>query len=151
MLRTMGSRHCNRDGTAIHDTLVRLIVHLSLSFYLILSSVSAGRVVDTDIAMNGKCCGIPKRSEDLQTSTNCMNYFETEQNKFQHSEEPKKLFIGGLFPLSGTSLEVEASGKIDQQVACLALERINSMQFIPDYDLVMYYNDTQVSGHYRIQ
>lgn len=109
-----------------------------------LSFVAAGQVVDTDIAMYGKCCGMPRRIGDMETtSTNCLDYFETEQNKFQNPQGPKKLFIGGLFPLSGTPFA--GNGNIDRRVACLALERINAMQFIPDYNLVMYYNDSQVS------
>ncbi|XP_071847292.1 gamma-aminobutyric acid type B receptor subunit 1-like [Apostichopus japonicus] len=142
MQRTMGSYHCLKNGTDIYDNRFRFCAHFLLVYCMCLSLVAAGQVVDTDIAMYGKCCGMPRRIGDMETtSTNCLDYFETEQNKFQNPQGPKKLFIGGLFPLSGTPFA--GNGNIDRRVACLALERINAMQFIPDYNLVMYYNDSQ--------
>lgn len=137
----MGSNHCMNYGTELSIPRFRYMV-IIFSFSLLICCVLAGQVIDTNIAMNSKCCGLPRGSQEEGTSTNCMDYFETPHNKFQHSQNPKKLYIGGLFPLSGTSFST--NGNIDRQVACLALERINSMRFIPEYDLVMYYNDTQV-------
>ncbi|KAJ8027922.1 Gamma-aminobutyric acid type B receptor subunit 2 [Holothuria leucospilota] len=136
----MGSNHCMNYGTESSIPRFRYMV-IIISFSVLICCVLAGQVIDTNIAMNSKCCGLPRGSQEEGTSTNCMDYFETPHNKFQHSQNPKKLYIGGLFPLSGTSFST--NGNIDRQVACLALERINSMRFIPEYDLVMYYNDTQ--------
>ena len=55
----------------------------------------------------------------------------------------KIIYIGGLFPLSGTSFS--RNGRIDLQAACMAIDHVNQQNFIRGHKLVMYYNDTQVT------
>ena len=54
-----------------------------------------------------------------------------------------KLYIGGLFELSGS--EHEANGKSELDAALLAVKHVNAMRVIPGYELKLLFNDTKVS------
>lgn len=56
---------------------------------------------------------------------------------------PNKLYIGGLFELSNCSGSM-GSGKSDLASAKMAIDHVNSRQFVPGYELELIYNDTKV-------
>lgn len=56
---------------------------------------------------------------------------------------PQKLYIGGLFELSNSSGST-GDGKLDLASAKMAIDHVNSQQFVPGYELELIYNDTKV-------
>lgn len=95
--------------------------------------------VSVDTYLKG-CCGTESQSVD------CVELlkkdFSDEFGATGNSSDLRNIFVGGLFPLTGSP--VSANGKLDLEAACMALNHVNEQQVLEGYRLVMYFNDTQV-------
>eukprot|EP00057_Strongylocentrotus_purpuratus_P002782 XP_003725244.1 PREDICTED: gamma-aminobutyric acid type B receptor subunit 1 [Strongylocentrotus purpuratus] len=94
--------------------------------------------VSVDTYLKG-CCGTESQSVD------CVELlkkdFSDEFGATGNSSDLRNIFVGGLFPLTGSP--VSANGKLDLEAACMALNHVNEQQVLEGYRLVMYFNDTQ--------
>ena len=96
-------------------------------------------IVSVDLYLK-TCCGIESKGD------NCLDLFE---NNFasdiganEDTSTLRSIYIGGLFPLSDSTTAV--NGRLDLEAACLALNHVNEKNVLEGYQLVLYFNDTQV-------
>ncbi|XP_041357870.1 gamma-aminobutyric acid type B receptor subunit 1-like [Gigantopelta aegis] len=104
---------------------------------------NSGQKSLTDSPLNTSSNRLRFRNEHIKArKRKKMVVTERSKHRGRHRGGRKtRLYIGGLFELSGS--EHEANGRSELDAALLAVQHVNSMHVIPGYELELLYNDTK--------